>query len=756
MIGPAPELGPTEDSSRDSETRGRKRKAEDTSIGDVTDLAAKEEQTFWHTISPILETIEAARTAFEELQDIGQRESMAVFFGEQVSKMAKHADEVKRLRPLKRQRTSLQQKPPVRRYHGVDPAKVQRAIESLSLIQTKTGNIFKALNDPEGEKTINAQFLSPLLRFRGFLEKVFPVSSQNIPTAEEVEALNQALTTTNSIPPEKRPVIQKLLERAIGNRDLNTVLREKNPESLSDAENFLLALSYTTMQAPTCTQQMNQLERMFKQTKAREFSDSVKEYKKTERAIQGFLSAITKEKGNPWIKQTDLTDLYDELSALESKLAPLGHSPLVAQQLHQQRLKLLNELETKLNRLLSAQGPPEHVKKLATKSLQAIREAISKLDALLGKQQEYETGLQNGSLHPPLSLRDYWIVRRHGDLYDKFRSLQKRSVSFKEPPLQKLLQESLDARKKIADLRTFFDSLPSFCAGDILFTDDGRSAIQEGKIPITDLREAKAAFQQVFEATGDINAAIWPLRALGSMGVRHVSHTFVAEDTPMCLEMGDTCDRSKISLIDGQLSVPFRPQFLNLLTEEAKKVIKERFKQASDEEIERDLLQLHATCLDEYLRANEEKFKTFDNRSALHAVKAFIGKPLAEMPEGSLMRQLFDWANQKFSKLLTSPSPMQTEESSQGSPQLERLCSELVAEVIRDVQQEMERKIQQQYGVSIPIFRPVIPADKKLSTYTIDTLLEDLKKSGAYFRAKEPLAIRLFIDLPQPCQVLRQ
>ena len=53
------------------------------------------------------------------------------------------------------------------------------------------------------------------------------------------------------------------------------------------------------------------------------------------------------------------------------------------------------------------------------------------------------------------------------------------------------------------------------------------------------------------------------------------------------------------------------------------------------------------------------------------------------------------------------------------------------------------------------VFRPILPADKKLSSYTIDVLVEELKRSGAYSRVPDSLAIRLCVRLPDPVEILR-
>ena len=721
----------------------------DTPIGEVTDISTDEERAFWGVLTPVLKAIEEAHVRFQEFTPTADAQATAAFFSEQAMKMAAHSDRIRRVSPPKKRQKQEQISP-----HAHDKEQsesVQRAIESLTLIQKKTKDIFKLIGDPEGEKCINAQLITPLSQFQKYLEGICPVNPEKLPPATDVELLDRALTTQDTLTPEQQVTIQTLLERAIGNRDLNRMLKEKKPETLTKAERFLLNLTYTTMKAPSCAHQLELLGRGLQQTHAVEFTASVKAYKEKKAKIDSPLRALTREIGKPWVEEKDLTTVLQNIETLSQELTADDSASLPAPPFDQHRLKTLLELAENLQKIPMTRDVPLRIRNLVKKSLGLIQDVTQTLQRLSQQQQEYETQLQNGSLQPPLTLRDYWKLRRYRDLSATFTDLQEKGVDFSEPRLSTLQDETRRAREGILTLNSFFDSLPSFATGDIVFLDDGREKIRDGEKPITTLDEAKVAFQTVFTHTGDINEAIWPLRALGSKGIAHVAYAFSKGGRPQLLEMGDTCDINPAFMPDGQLNISFRPHLVQLLTPEAKEAITSRLGPRSDEDIERGLLSVYDKCLQKYLKVNEERFKTFDNRNALHAIKSFINKPLSEMPEGSLIRQLFEWAKKKFPDFLKARAPMEVE----GGHGTEMLCSELVAEVIRDVQLDVEHELQQQFGVDFPILRPVIPPGKDLSTYTIDSLVDELKRSRAYSRVPEPLSTRLFVALPPPCEALQ-
>ena len=137
---------------------------------------------------------------------------------------------------------------------------------------------------------------------------------------------------------------------------------------------------------------------------------------------------------------------------------------------------------------------------------------------------------------------------------------------------------------------------------------------------------------------------------------------------------------------------------------------------------------------------------------------------MAELSSDTVLGRLYRYARSKFSDQMSPEEQAHPEESVQkGLKELQdedskqdnkRLCSELVAEVVRDVQGIMEQRLQHELGVKSLVFRPVIPADRKIGSYTIDVLVEELKRSGAYTRVPDSLAVRLCVRLPEPVAIL--
>jgi hypothetical protein len=409
----------------------------------------------------------------------------------------------------------------------------------------------------------------------------------------------------------------------------------------------------------------------------------------------------------------------------------------------------LKKLENVMQDLSRAPGVTKRTKDRVISTLKLIKESQALLQELLDKKQEYETKLKDGTIRPTLSLQDLWVVRRHSSFVNMFSDLREKCGGFK-PPFSTFYDESLAAHAAYWALREFFDSLPSSGTGDIVFIDNGRGKISRGEKPITTLDEAKQVFQQVYAATGDVQKAIWPLKPLGSKGICHVAYVFTDKGSPTLLEMAKTCVRNPVTMNGAPTSVCFRPNLVQLLTPQGKAAITEKFGPLKDEEIEKKLRSVYFTCQREYFQANEEKFKAYENKNVLHAVKAFINKPLSDMPEGSLIRELYEWGKTKFPDIAI-PAPAREEKPDVN----ERLCSELVAELIRGIQSAMERKLQQEFQFSEPIFIPVIPTDKDVSKYTVDSLLDEINRSGAYSRAQDSLAVRLYFDLPPTCPALQ-
>ena len=86
---------------------------------------------------------------------------------------------------------------------------------------------------------------------------------------------------------------------------------------------------------------------------------------------------------------------------------------------------------------------------------------------------------------------------------------------------------------------------------------------------------------------------------------------------------------------------------------------------------------------------------------------------------------------------------------------IRRMCTELVAEVLRDILGKMEESLQKDAGSKGPFLQSIIPTDVDLPHYALDALIKQLQCGMVYTRIKEPLSIRLVVALPEPCPLLK-
>lgn len=699
-----------------------------TPLGELSDMTLSKKTDHWHRLSPLLESIKKAKEMFDAFEHTVQNpEEAEQFMFDRFMEMMALSDSAKSLPSPKVMRATIPSD------STTEVEEIQDAIKSLTAVQEKIKKIYEQLHQEGGE----GQFTSHLYKFQKYLEASCPPNRAFLPLPQEMELLTLALTGATPLSDQQKDVIRTVLERAIGNHNLNKFLRDKNPSTLTVAESFLLEFTYTTMRDPSCLVQIHRLQKTLEGVHAKEFVELVvKQRAEEERMLNELQVTIERYKKKGRKLPLPMEQLEELLSQLQLSDDRVRSDLLLDPERREAWMKtkqLLDEVATTSRYHAQRQA--------AARMSVRIQKLLRDKETIEDKTLRYESGLRAGTIRPDFSLHDYWSLNRYSRLIPQ--KLQEYARIFENPPLAALLEQSVNARKQKFLFLSLLDALPNYSTGDILFTDDTRDKIAEGKKPITTKEEAIQAFEQVLALTGDQDEAIWPLRALGSAGLSHVSFVFVRRQEPYLFEIIAHCEENEVTLSDAR-DIPLRPSFVRLLTPQAKKAYQQKYGDISDQQIEKRLGTLYRRCQKEYFAAQQEVFKAYDNSSALHALKDFISKPLSEMPEGSLMRELYEWAKEKFPQLQGQRVSGQTEVE----PESARLCSELVAEVIRDIQARMERYLQQELQVTFPVLRDVLPSDKPVSSYTLDTLAIDLQQSGVYSVVPEPLALRLCVSLP--------
>lgn len=613
---------------------------------------------------------------------------------------------------------------------------------------------------------------SPLNQFCTFFDHICPINPEKLPQQTDVDVFDAALTRSRTVSSEEAQQIETLLVGAIGNRDLNRYLGKKErevqtaekPSELSYAEICLREVTYTTMKAPSASLQIQKLEDFLFEIHAEEFSASVTSYRRQERHLRNKISALIAEKSASWARSAG--DTFAQLERIQELLEPMENSSFSTQQLQRRRIELLEELQEALRQIASLSDVPKRSSSRIHDVFNEVDAAVASLRRLFDTMDQHEDRLRSGRWAPPLALRDFWVLRRYKEIAPILEKLRSKGIVPQDEKVKRLEEESVRARACLERYDAFFRSLPNNMTGDVVVIDDRRERELEGKVSIETFEDAKRLFDMAMERTHDLNAAIWPLRALATQGLSHVAYAFMRRGAPTAFEIIGECETNPIDAEMAMVSSSLRLHLLRLLTDEGKGAVLRHFAGFSEEQIERQLQVFYQECQKRYFDENKSRFASFDNKDPLHAVQAFLSRSLVELPGDAILGRLYRYALEKFSAQM-GPKEDPEQGLQEGLKEMEadaakdpkgankRLCSELVAEVVRDIHGMMEQRLQQELGVQTMVFRPILPADKKLSSYTIDVLVEELKRSGAYSRVPDSLAIRLCVRLPDPVEILR-
>jgi hypothetical protein len=652
--------------------------------------------------------------------------------------------------------------------------RTQSVISAIRGIQERVLGLSRALEKNRPETPVLQMMKGidvSLTQFCAFFDHICPIDPEKLPKQEDVELLGAVLARSRTVSSDEAQRIELLLSSAIGNRDLNRHLGRKDrearvgetPKDLSFAELCLRELTYTTMQAPSASKQIQKLEEVLHEVHADEFSESLVSYRRQERELRNQISAVLKEKDESWAQKG--RDVFAQLERMQDLLEPMQNSSSNTQQLQQRRVEILGELQEILRQLETLHGMPKRWKARTRGIVRALGTATDDLQRLLDTMDEHEERLRSGQWVPPLALRDFWVLRRYKEIAPLLEKLHSRGFVPKDERLKRLAEESVRARASLERCDAYFHALPNNMTGDVVVIDDRREKELEGKVPVETFEDAKQLFDMAMEKTHDLNAAIWPLRALAEQGLTHVAYAFMNRSVPTAFEIIAECEKNPIDAEMAMISSSFRLTLSKLLTEEGREALSAHFGDGTDEQLEKRLQAIYRECQGQYFDENKSRFATFDNRDPLHAVQAFLSRSMADMSSDTVLGRLYRYALDKFSSQMTPEQQAHPEQSVQkGLEELEaedsrqgnkRLCSELVAEVVRDVQRVMEQRLQHELGIRAMVFRPVIPADRKIGSYTIDVLVEELKRSGAYSRVPDSLAVRLCVRLPEPVAILR-
>ena len=613
----------------------------------------------------------------------------------------------------------------------------------------------------------------PLNQFCAFFEHICPINPEKLPLQSDIELFDAALARSRTVPPEEAKQIEDLLRSAVGNRDLNHYLGQKEreaqaaekPKELTLAELCLREVTYTTMKAPSASVQIQKLEDFLREIRAVDFSASVVSYRRQERSVRDQVSVLLTEKDAPWASR--VKDIFSQMERIRALLEPMQSSQLSTQQLQRRRVGLLEELQGALRQIAGLHEMPRRCASRIRDIVKEVGTAITHLQQLLDTMDDHEKKLQSGQWIPTLTLRDFWVLRRYKEIAPILEKLRSRGIILQDEKLKRLEEEGARAMTCMEQYDRFFHALPNYMTGDVVVDDDRRERELEGKVPVETFEDAKRLFDLAMEKTHDLNAAIWPLRALATQGLSHIAYAFMRRGTPTVLEIIGECETNRIDPEMAMISASLRLNLLGLLTEEGREALSAHFRGDSDEQLERRLLAIYQESQKQYFDENKSRFATLDNRDPLHAVQAFLSRSVEELPKNTVLGRVYRYALEKFSgqaipeEMANSQQSIQAgieemgaEAAQDPKKDTKRLCSELVAEVVRDIHGIMEQRLQQELGVQTLVFRPIIPADRKLGSYTIDVLVEELKRSGGYSQVPDSLAVRLCVQLPEPAKIL--
>ena len=392
--------------------------------------------------------------------------------------------------------------------------RTQGVISVIRGIQEKVLGLSRALekNHPQTPVLqIMKSLDGPLTKFCVFFDHICPIDPEKLPKQEDIEILDAVLARSRTVSSDEAQQIELLLSSAIGNRDLNRYLGQKErevqvaekPKDLSFAELCLRELTYTTMKAPSASQQIQKLEEVLREVHADEFSESVVSYRKQERELRNQIAALLKGKDESWAQRGG--DIFAQLERIQDLLEPMQNSSSNTQQLQRRRLEILRELRECLGQLERFHQTPKRWKARTRGIIRALDAATADLQRLLNAMDEHEDRLRNGQWVPPLVLRDFWVLRRYKEIAPILEKLHTRGFVPKDERLKRLEEESVRARASLDRCDAYFHALPNNMTGDVVVIDDRRERELEGKVPVETFEDAKQLFDMAMERAHDLN-----------------------------------------------------------------------------------------------------------------------------------------------------------------------------------------------------------------------------------------------------------
>lgn len=571
----------------------------------------------------------------------------------------------------------------------------------------------------------------------------------------EEEAINNTLKilrelkSQNEIPAEEKKEVENALVFALANRKLNEVVRP-NPGK-TDA--FLAKLTYATMENPSCQPTLARIQDALKSSGIAHFLASVQSFDENVQSTKTALQELaTFREGLP--QPSQLSTMLDRIQSSASALTPASHQPkwqyATGDERSIQLEKLKNQLSSIRGQLQSITLPAKEKKRLQKLIETAIGTVSSQMAAaqdLKNQIDRFQHIISDPSYIPPLHASDLRTLYRYKQLERGLDALQHVGLAFEHPRLKMLFGEVKEARNLFSTINNLIQYLPGYLPGDILLTDEGKHKRYEGgeKVVFSEqsvLRHPSVALTILKEGT---SKGIFAVQPYFSGSRIHASMIGSFEGDISTVEVVSRFHNYSTDFDAGLTNVAYRPHFASQLSPEGKQALELIWGKMPDEVLDVKLQSLYSEALTTFVETNKPMLEQLRN-NAMKASQAYIRDVTQRLPSlvERLVSNVWEHVHHSYKKgAITWRLPTEDEMAAKNKV----FCSELVANLMKEVRSLMEQKLNTLAGTQnnpIEFLKPVI--SETVDTASIHPNRLEALIRDTYTPIPPPLAVRILFQ----------